>query len=188
MANLPDGSRSRSRSVLISLWNCSSVAMRLVAFDHRLRRLVQAGPPAFQLNLRFEQQLTIAIGGALYPGASRVGRRIQSWCRRGSRTVCVHERLAFARAQLLPIVRRHGQPGVLIGRGRATRVPFDQVVQPAALVGKGLPLSFEKRQVRLGCRSHCLHAAESGARSGLGRGAAPAPERRCSPSWCAAYR
>ncbi len=129
--------------------------MRLVAFDHRLRRLVQAGPPAFQLIVRFEQQLAIAIGGALdqaHHALDDVFGLVVVVDRDGLRP----QRLALARTQLFPVVRRHSQPGILIRRGRAARVPFDDIVEPAPLVGKDLALLFEKRQVRLAVEAAVL--------------------------------
>lgn len=128
--------------------------MRLVALYHRLRRLFQAGPPAFQLIVRFDQELAIGISGAFHQAHHALDDVFDLVV--ADRDGLGPHRLALAGAQRFPIAFSHGQPGVQIGLGRVPRVPFDEIVQPPARLGKGLPLPFEQRQVRLAVEAAVL--------------------------------
>jgi len=64
--------RSLVRTEIQRLHHLFDGSMRLVALDRRLWCLVRAGPPAFQLASRFEQQLAIAIGDALHQAIARL--------------------------------------------------------------------------------------------------------------------
>ena len=75
--------------------------MRLVARYHRLRRLLQAGPPAFQLIVRFEQQLAIVIGGALHQTHHALDHVFD---------LSIADRDGLG-PQLLPVVLGYSQPG-----------------------------------------------------------------------------
>ena len=127
--------------------------MRLVALDHRLQR----PRPGWSTSLPTHSPVRAATGHR--DRRSRSTRRITRWMTYSVllsswiETACVPGAWRMSRTQLFPVVRRHRQPGISISRGRAARVPFDDIVEPAPSSAKtwrccsapGAP----------GCRSRC---------------------------------
>jgi len=130
VANLPEGSRSRSRSVLISLWNCSWVAGGQIFLGRAagvpLDEIVQDAPViGTGLALLFQQrQMRLTVEATVFAHQQRgIGQMI------GTRQHALEEGVALLHGVLLAGTQLQAQAPALVAQiGRDGGVAVDLLV------------------------------------------------------------
>lgn len=112
-----------------------------IAFNHLLRRFSQAGPPAFDLNRRFQKMLPLLVDGAFYHSHDQ--SETAAGFVPGTFHVQTQQCNPLARTGFLKGLGRlgSGEPGGLVlGSCLTARIPFDKEIETTPQRAQSIPL------------------------------------------------